>query len=716
MLFHTFVRQPHIHCMKASDRTRKTLNAIFRVVLFFVASAILVYLFPREGKFRYEYEKGKPWMHDLLIAPFDFPVLKATQELKADQDSVLIGFQPYYSIDTTMVIAQVRKLKDDFSRKWQSLDEKIVTFPSDSVRTMTRELFLSAITASLDSEYAKGIISDDEGLNKPGAPSQVEILFHNHASQVRAVDVLTPRKAYEKLVKAISDSLTGVEKYTRDEVHGILANLDLNDYLYPNLRLEKYKSAQARKALLTQVSITRGMVHEGEKIIFKGELVNDSTYRVIESLRKEYEKRLGTSSGLVVVGQSMLVMSAMVVVFLFLISFRREVFQNRIRILFIILLIVLIAFIARLIMINGVFSVYVIPIAIVPILIRTFYDSRLAVFMHMIMVLIIGFWVPNGFEYVFISFIAGLVAIFMLSNVYRRGRLFLSSVMVVVAYAIVYTGMSLIQEGSFSQVDWHNLYWFGANGLLLLSSYPLIYIFEKTFNFLSDATLIELSDTNQPLLRKLAEVAPGTFQHSLQVANLSEQALHKIGGNSLLIRAGALYHDIGKLENPMYFIENQAPGVNYHDKLAFEESAGIIIGHTQRGVEVARKNGLPEQIIEFIVSHHGTTAVQYFYKSYLRQNPAGEMDVEKFYYPGPKPVTREAAVLMMADSVEAASRSLREVNEKTLSAIVETIISNQVAEGQFNEANITFRDISLIKEVFKRKLLNIYHIRIEYPK
>jgi len=303
-----------------------------------------------------------------------------------------------------------------------------------------------------------------------------------------------------------------------------------------------------------------------------------------------------------------------------------------------------------------------------------------------------------------------------LSNNYRRGKLFLTAVLVIASYCLVYLGISIIQEGSLNKIEWIKFLWFAANGLLVLSSYPLIYIFERVFGFLSDATLIELSDTNQPLLRKLAEIAPGTFQHSLQVSNLAEEVLYKIGGSPLLVRAGALYHDIGKMENPHYFIENQAPGVNYHDKLKFTESAEIIIGHTAKGVEIAMKNDLPEQIINFIRSHHGTSTVQYFYRSYLKQNPESVSEIDKFRYPGPKPSSKEEAVLMMADSVEAASRSLKEINENNLSDLVEYIIDLQIADDQFSDANITFRDIHEIKSIFKKKLRTIYHIRIEYPR
>jgi cyclic-di-AMP phosphodiesterase PgpH len=431
----------------------------------------------------------------------------------------------------------------------------------------------------------------------------------------------------------------------------------------------------------------------------------------------EYETKLGTSAKfyLVILGQSILVMISILVVFLFLSSFRKEVYNNRIRTLFILMLIVIMAFTTRMTIEYSIFSIYLLPFAIIPVIVKTFYDSRLALFIHMITILIIGFWVPNSFEFVFITFIAGIVAIFTLSNLYHRGKLFLSAILVVVAYAVVYFGISIIQEGSLSSIDYKNLLWFSGNGLLVLTSYPLIFIFEKVFGFLSDATLIELSDTNQPLLRKLAEVAPGTFQHSLQVANLAEEAIFKIGGNPLLVRTGALYHDIGKIENPMYFVENQGGGINYHDGMEYEQSAVLVIGHVKKGIEIARKNNVPEQIMDFIETHHGTTTAQYFYKSHLLKNPETIIDISQFQYPGPIPRTRECAVLMMADAVEAASRSLKKVDETSLNDLVESIINHQLLEEQYSEANITFKEIKQVKEIFKRRLKNIYHVRIQYP-
>jgi len=360
-------------------------------------------------------------------------------------------------------------------------------------------------------------------------------------------------------------------------------------------------------------------------------------------------------------------------------------------------------------------SIYIMPFTIVPIILRTFYDSRLALFVHVVTVLLVGFFVPNSYLFVFLNILAGMVAIISLTSIYRRSKLIVTSLMVIITYSIIYFGTAIVQEGSLNTIEWKYFAWFALNGILILIAFPLIYVFEKIFGFLSDTTLMELSDTNQTLLRMLAEIAPGTFQHSLQVANLAEDAVFKIGGNPLLARTGALYHDIGKMDEPFYFIENQSQGANPHDNLEFEQSAAKIINHVTKGVEIARKYNLPEPIIDFIRTHHGTTTVQFFYKSFIKKYPAKEVDVKKFSYPGPKPFSRELAVLMMADSVEAASRSLKEINDNTIDNLVEDIINAQMKDEQFNDANITFRDITTVKEVFKTRLRNIYHVRIPYP-
>ncbi len=390
--------------------------------------------------------------------------------------------------------------------------------------------------------------------------------------------------------------------------------------------------------------------------------------------------------------------------------------MNNLQTFFIFLLFVAFALIARFASKSTVISFYLIPFVIVPIIIRTFFDSRLALFIHFILLMFSGFLAPNSFEFIFLNFNAGVVAIFTMTKIDRRSVFFLTSVFVAITYSFLYFGLSILQEGSLTNIEWINLAWFAGNAMLVLLSYPLIYIFEKIFGFLSDATLLELSDTNQPLLRELAEKAPGTFQHSLQVANLSEEACRSLGGNPLLARTAALYHDIGKMSEPLYFVENQSGGFNPHDHLNFEESASIIIGHVTKGTEIASKYKLPEALIDFIRTHHGTTKVQYFYRSFIKSFPEELVDDTKFMYPGPRPFTKEMAILMMADSVEASSRSLKEANRNNIDDLVEKIITSQLEEGQFNDAPITFMDISRIKEIFKKRLGNIYHVRIEYPR
>jgi putative nucleotidyltransferase with HDIG domain len=406
---------------------------------------------------------------------------------------------------------------------------------------------------------------------------------------------------------------------------------------------------------------------------------------------------------------------AFFVLYLFLIHFKKEVLNSAVKTFFIVMLVVVMALMAKWTINYERISLYVVPFVVLPIILKTFYERRIALFVHLIAILLVGFMAPNGFEFVFMNFIAGVISIFTLRNNYRRGILFVSAVLTFLSYSLVYSGISLMQEGRFQNIDLINYAWFGGNALLVLTSYPLIFIFEKLFGFVSDATLIELADTNQPLLRQLAEKTPGTFQHSLQVANLCEEAALKVKANPLLIRTGALYHDIGKTDDPMYFIENLNSGFNPHSKLSFEESAEKIITHVNRGIEIALKAKLPDVIIDFIRTHHGTTTVLYFYRSFLKEYPGAEVDIQKFTYPGPCPFSKETAILMMADSIEAASRSLKKFDMETINSLVEGIIGRQFREMQFENVDLTFRDIEEIKKVFKEKLTNIYHTRIDYP-
>ncbi len=705
---------------------RANVKGILRILYLVAAIVITVYLFPREGKFRYEFQRGKPWLHEDLYAPYSFPVYKTADELQAEKDSILRDFKPYFSLDTNVAVREMEKFRERFDRKWSRYLKKQYDLQENpSVNTWRGKMILREkeklyrITSGMLRElYRRGIVEVADAFTRDSNPSSVIVVLRgNVAEQTDTTAVFTLKTAYEYLKKKSKEvPLAGFRN--KEAVQAFLDGLNLNDFVEPNLFYDRETSRKIKESMVSQISLTRGMVQRGERIISRGEIVNAHTYQILESLKIEYEKRLGASSNylLILAGQFLLVTIIMLVLFLFLMYFRTYIFAHTKDLLFIFFLLIIFVALSRWIISNPTLSYYLIPLAIVPIIIRTFYDARLALFIHMILLMIVGFFAPNSFEFVFMNFIAGIIAIISLTNIYRRNKFIMAAVMVFISYSLVYLGNTMIQEGNLKNMHWMNYIWFSGNAFLVLLSFPLVYIFEKTFGFLSDATLVELADTNQSLLRELAEKAPGTFQHCLQVANLAEEAVRVIGGNQLLIRAGALYHDIGKMVNPVYFVENQREGLNPHENLPFKESANIIISHVTQGVEIARKHNLPKQIVDFIRTHHGTTRVQYFYRNFIHKYPEKSNEVEDFTYPGPRPFTKEMAILMMADSVEAASRSLKDYSEDSLGKLVENIIDYQLREGQFNEAPITFRDISKVKEIFKNRLINIYHARIEYPK
>lgn len=693
-------------------------RGIFRGLYFVMAIAIIMAFLPREGKFKYEFQKGKPWMHEDLSAPFDFPIYKTEAELFEEKNAILRNFNPFFKLDTTSLYPALVQFRADFKSEWTAFQPKLRVIQSqyrkDGLGTVDlRKRYLAYAESLISFVYEKGIYDPADYNPVAGAANQeIAILVENLKYDTEIGEVFSQRKALEYVLerlnkKAVSDA---------PEMMAFWQMFDFQKYIQPNLLYDERTTERIKSDLVSNISLTKGMVQAGDRIISNYEVVNSESFRILESLRKEYESKLGaTDTQLVFWGQALLVGILFLVLYLFLLNFRPEVILDDRKTLFILLLITFMVVVSSLVLKNSLISIYVVPFAIIPIFVRAFYDSRLALFILLVTTFLVGFFVPNSFEFVFLNFIAGIVAIISLTNLYRRGKLFLSVTMVLLSYWVVYIGIVTIQEGTPLALNWLTLVWFVGNALLLLASYQLVFVFEKLFGFLSDATLMELSDTNQDLLRKLAEVAPGTFQHSLQVANLAEAAVYKIGGNPLLVRAGALYHDIGKMTNPFYFIENQSPDFNPHQNLDFEESASIIIKHVTEGVQMARKYRLPQQLIDFIRTHHGTTKVKYFYRLYKEKFPNFSIDAERFTYPGPRPFSRETAVLMMADSVEAASRSLKRITYQNIDDLVEGIINHQQVEEQFNDANITFKDITTIKTVFKKKLLNIYHARIEYP-
>ncbi len=697
-----------------------------RIFLIFLAgTAAIIALFPHGGKFRFEFQKGKPWMHEVLVAPFNFPIYKPDAVIQAEKDSVMKDFEPYFRYDSAVVIQEESSLNEIFVKAWDSyakLAKSRGLFHSNpyvkhgSIDSL-RVVYMQGISDILRSVYRRGIVQDPVQLeNVQNRESNVNIIRGQVVEERQVNTIFTQKTAYEYLKSAFNDAAAIYQPKIKEDDR-FIARIDAGDLVEPNLFYDDVTSERVKESLASEISLTQGMVQAGEKIIALGEPVNDQKYQILQSLKQEYETNPGVSRNysLIFAGQILLVAFAFLVLYLFLFHFRKEVLNTGIKTFFIVMLVVIMASMATLTIRTQSLSLYVVPFVILPVILKTFYDARISLFVHFVTILLIGFWAPNGFEFVFMNFIAGVVTIFTLRNLYRRGILFVSAVFALISYSLIYTGMGLIQEGSFRNLEWINYAWFAGNALLVLTSYPLIYIFEKIFGFVSDATLVELSDTNQPLLRKLAELAPGTFQHSLQVANLAEEAILNVGGNPLLIRAAALYHDIGKMEDPMYFIENLTSNYNPHDNLEFEVSAEKIIGHVAKGVEIAKKNKLPAVIVDFIKTHHGTTAVQYFYKSYLKKYPDAEVDIARFTYPGPKPFSKETAVLMMADSTEAASRSLKSIDKEVINNLVENIIDNQNKQQQFVNVDLTFRDMATIKEIFKRKLINIYHARIEYP-
>lgn len=705
---------------------RTHIRTILIIISFLFTSIIIVYFLPREGKFMYEYQKGGFWKHEDLTAPFSFPIAKSAEEISRERDSVLDGFRPIFNFDEKIAGQRIQELTDYFSQRWieySVTNLKVAShndYRRDARYAVNRQLenqYKSYLSALMRDIYQRGIIDlsqlDETGSNSYG---EVTVIKGNLAENVPVSEFYSPKSAYEYVKTRLSNSIPKGSKLPVRKYDRFLESFEINNYLTINILYDEVKTRNVQRSLMNSISHTRGLIQEGQGIISRGEFISESKFRILESLRREYERNLGFKGRQVVlIGKFILVFSSVFVIYLFLLSFRKEVLNNNRRVAFVLLIMVLMAMIASMALRLNVISIYILPFAISPIILKTFFDSRLALFVHIITILIIGFFVPNGFEFVFLNVVAGMVAIISLTDAYRRSKLVVTAASVILTYSVVYISIGMIQEGNFRQIDYKYFSWFGLNGLLILISYPLIYVFEKTFGFISDATLMELSDTNQPLLRKLAENAPGTFQHSLQVANLAEDAVFHIGGNPLLVRAGALYHDIGKMEQPLYFIENQSSTINPHDSLEFEESARIIIDHVKKGIELAKKNKLPEPIVNFIRTHHGTTTVQYFYRSFIRKYPKADVDVQKFSYPGPKPNSKETAIVMMADSVEAASRSLNSITESTIDKLVDSILSSQMADEQYNDAQITFKDITTIKEVFKKRLRNIYHVRISYP-
>ncbi len=681
---------------------QRNLSNINKGSIVLISIFLLVQLFPRQPGFDYEYQQARPWLYDDLIAPFSFAILKSNDQLAAERKALEDAFIPLFSIQPAIGQSMIDAFEQAFFVAWQ---EKYEAEYKIDHREQTKAFGIDILSHLYDT----GIIFLEEGFRQKSDDFTVRVLEANVARGKTLGELFTIQEAFIYAIIALDESSDGVD----DELLQPLVEKSLTHNVFYNEELTN----RTLQAELDEIPVTRGMVQEGEKIVSKGELISASTFQILESFKQEYQRQVGDTAMLTILylGQFLLVSISMVVLLLFLYFFRKDVFVDNRRLLLILMTVLIMVFLTSIIIRNNVDSLYLVPVCIVPVVIRAFFDNRLALYIHIITIILIGFLIPRSFEFVFLQFLAGIIAILTMAHLRSRSQLFYTVAFIFITYSAVYFGLSLAHTGSFANLYWLDFAYFAGGAFLTLFAYPLLFLFERLFGLPTDFSLLELADTNNTLLRKLGMEAPGTFQHSLQVANLSEEAIIAIGGNSLLTRTGALYHDIGKMKNPMYFIENQSSGYNPHDEISYRESARIIIDHVIHGIEMARKHNLPEYVIDFIRTHHGTTTARYFYTMQIKENPDAEVDKSEFIYPGPKPFSKETAVVMMADSVEAASRSLRKPDEKTISQLVDNIIDTQVNEKQFDNADITFKDISKVKSILKKMLLNIYHVRVAYP-
>lgn len=674
---------------------------LFYLLMVFVAGVSLIFLvFPGESRFKYEFQKGSPWRHETLIAPFNFAILKTDAEIKHESDSLLANYTPYFTLDTLVETAKTK----EFAASLSKLTETNPALKSGNS--------IHQLPTILQNIYTAGILPKSVNAYKElDGKTEISQIRGNKAVKVSANKLYSIKSAYLELNDTI-------RKLLGRNYGDFIKKINLSDFIAENLSFDEAMNRNERKQILDGLSSTKGMVQAGERIIFQGDLVGPEKYIILESLKNAYETKRGDNIEylLVIAGRIVVIATLIALMFLYLIFYRREIFEHKRKLTFIITMIVIMIFLAAIATKVNSVNIYMVPMAILPILVRIFFDSRTAIFSLMITTLLIGYFAPNSYEFIILQMIAGIIAVFSLNKLHKRSHIIFSALWVFLAYSVVYVAMALVQEGSLKTINWMNLKWFGFSSFFIFITYPLIYIFEKVFGFVSDVTLIELSNTNQPLLRKLAEEAPGTFQHSLQVANMAEAVIQRIGGNPFLVYAGALYHDIGKTHKSEYFIENQAVGMNPHDNLDYLKSAEIIIDHVTHGVQLARKYKLPEVLISFITTHHGTTQSNYFYKKYLIDNPGVDVDTNRFSYPGPIPRSKETAVVMLTDGIEATAHSLKEKSAVAFSEMIDYLIDQKIKSNQLIDADLTLRDITILKHTLLERLISIYHVRIEYPK
>lgn len=686
-------------------KKKKIILVIFTYIL---TLCLVIFLLPKNQKFGYEYIVGKPWEHSSLFAPFNFPIYKSAINVQQETDSIQKHSKLYFRKKSQDVQSDFAAFKSSFNAYFFAKSQP------DKIPKQFSVSYLQFVRHLVDSLHNIGIISNQTIEELPANQNRTIVIIDNNFSKdYHFNQLITLKDASEYFIKKNNKFLSKYPKYQND-FNAFYSSINLNILLKTNLFYDNSFSNKQLNNNLKLISKTLGMVQKGERIISYGEIINDYKFRILNSLKREYEDKGNINNNyLIIVGYCIIISFIFLSIFLFIYNS----FKNKSTVPhYLVLLLLLVFYGATLVIVETkVLNIYIIPFIVLPIIIRAFYDESVSLFIFFAVILLISVLVPNSFEFILLNYITGIVAIFSLRSFTARSH-FLKTVLASFAtYSLLYSALLFIQGKNFSDLLISQYIWFAISSFLILLSYGLIFIFERGFGLLSEISLIELSNTNRVLLKQLSEKAPGTFQHTLQVANLAEEAANKINVNGLLIRTGALYHDIGKMENPEYFTENQPHGVSPHTNISTIESAKIIIKHITDGVRLARKHRLPNQIIDFIRTHHGTGKTEYFYRTFIKKNPETTVNDDAFSYPGPKPFSQETALLMMADSVEAASRSLSSYSVQNISDLVDKIINFQFNNKQFDDSNLTLQEISIIKSTFKIKLQTIYHTRIKYP-
>ena len=665
----------------------KIISLNIRYVVYTVSLMLAVvaiyFLLPKDDNFDRYFEIGKPWTYESVMAPKDFAIYKSDEQLEKERAEALTHLEPYVSQITDYRL-QITDIKNSKISDW--------------------------LINVFNEVYEVGVISlqDKQELEHLGVKKAIVLEGNSVRGKVLLDDIFTPKTAYDYILSKASG-----EAWIDDN---LLKTSNIAEYIEINVSIDRVKTDQAIQIIVDGVMLTSGMVQRGEKVIDKGEVVTEESYQMLKSLQRAVDGDELTQSEDVwkVIGEVMLIVVLIVLFLVYFVLFRPKVLESIRATEFMILMVLgmlgLLALVTQYLELNE----YIVPFAMLALVVRVFFDSRTALYVHIIAVLLAGLMVPDATEFVFLQILAGMVAVSSLKDMNSRGQLVKSALLIWVVYGVSFVAMELARGVEVQSVDWSMLFVFALNAVALLFAYGLIFIIEKLFGFLSEVTLVELSNINSPLLMEFSEKCPGTFQHVLQVSNLAVEVAKKIGANALLVRTGALYHDLGKMVNPMYYTENQT-GVNPLNELPYEEAAQVIISHVQEGVKIAEKHNLPYQIVEFISMHHGCSKVKYFYNSFKNKYPDREVDERKFTYPGPLPATKETAILMMSDAVEAASRSLKSYDEESIAKLVEGVVNGQMADGQFRNSPISFRDVEVAKRVFVEKLKNIYHTRIQYP-